>query len=101
MAIDLHVLFRLKKGKKKQNGKCPLVIRITYQKLRKQISTKFKLTEKEWLLIEEDRKSNDEGLNAVKEFIKALRPKSTHFPTGWNWRIIFLWNPCLISEYTS
>jgi hypothetical protein len=52
MATELNMLFWLNKAKKDKHDKSPLIIWLTYKKQRKQLTTKFKLREKDWSIIE-------------------------------------------------
>jgi hypothetical protein len=52
MSQHLHMLFCLNKAKQNQQQLCPLIIRLTWKKQRKQVATGFQLSVRDWGKIE-------------------------------------------------
>lgn len=75
MSLQLYISFMLHKAKENKEGCAPLVIRITYQKQRKQLSPGFHLTHKEWDKVQQNKRSSDEHLKSVVTFIETFRVK--------------------------
>lgn len=75
MSLQLHVLFMLYKAKENNKGLSPLVVRITYQKQRKQMATGFFLTPKEWERLQQSRRVKDEKLKQIAAFMETFNAK--------------------------
>ncbi|RPD50638.1 site-specific integrase [Paracnuella aquatica] len=73
MSQHLHVLFCLNKAKQNQQQVCPLIIRLTWKKQRKQVATGFQLSVRDWGKIEKGVRLTDEYHKTVWAYMQAFR----------------------------
>lgn len=69
--MSLHILLWLKKAKQNQRGLSPVVIRLTYQKQRRQVATGTFLSESDWARISSGEKIRDKNLQSLKESLET------------------------------
>ncbi|MGN6399981.1 MAG: site-specific integrase [Flavisolibacter sp.] len=75
MSTGLYILFWLHKAKKDKNGRCPLIVRLTFQKNRRQITTRFRISETEWIIAESHQKTKNKEIISVREFVTSFRTR--------------------------
>lgn len=73
--MHVHVLFRLNATKQNKHGLCPVEIRLTYQKQRRQLASGHFLSTVDWKKLQEGTRTRSAAIQQVKEFMETFRAK--------------------------
>jgi integrase len=73
--MHVHVLFRLNTAKQNKQGLCPVEIRLTYQKQRKQLASGHFLSTTDWEKLQAGTKTRSTAIQQVKDFMETFKAK--------------------------